>query len=49
MGSFAELVTIPTIVPGDVLTAGAEGSSAWTTGKINPAARMDIKRPCSDF
>src|ERR1700722_1030943 len=45
MGSFAEFVTTPTIVPAAGLTAaGAEGSCAWTTGRKIPVARTAIRR-----
>src|ERR1700688_123774 len=50
IGSFAEFVTTPTIAPAARLTAaGAEESSAWTTGKTVPVARTTIRRPLRYF
>jgi hypothetical protein len=49
-GSFAELVTIPTIVPNDVLCiAAGDSSAAWTAAKANPAIKAVIAKRFEHF
>src|ERR1700737_991636 len=48
-GSLAALVTMPTIVPDDALTTGAEVSSACAAGKTSPVDKTDIREPFRYF
>jgi hypothetical protein len=54
IGSFAEFVTIPTMVPAETLTAGVAGplgalSANAAAGSVIHVAATDIRKPCTQF